>query len=180
MNWDVIECSSGQQPLMGAVRGCMPPPPIIPIPPPYPLKRLSIPGGKNPPMAERFFFDFVESLRFRVWIFSFFNAVGLATQNTVCVKKSEYEVWGVAYIVQLVVETASIADRLAIRIPPPQGSGVSSAICTTRSFTLCGRLKNKEINIINEGRKKSYQPPFWFDKGSVGSVHFVVKTTGVT
>ena len=39
----------------------------------------SIPGGKNPPIALRFFLDLVESFRLRVWMFSFFKAVGRDT-----------------------------------------------------------------------------------------------------
>lgn len=66
------------------------------------------------------------------------------------------------HIMKFVVQSTSVAHRLPVRVSPPQSCGVSATIGTAGSLTLGGG-----------------QPPFWFDKRSVGSIHFIIKTTSI-
>ena len=93
-----------------------------------------MPGGKNPPIPDRFFFDFVESFRFRVWMFSFFRAVGRDTCSQFVSQLQPREVW--SYIMQFVVEAAGVADRLAIGVPAPEGGGGGGAVGAARPLPL--------------------------------------------
>ena len=45
------------------------------------------------------------------------------------------------HVVQFIVEAASVAHRLSVLIPPPQGGGCSLAVGAARTLPPGGRLK---------------------------------------
>jgi len=64
---------------------------------------------------------------------------------------------------QLMIKPASVTDRLSVGVSPPESGRVGPTVGAARSLSLGGG-----------------QATFGFDKGTVCSVHFIVKTTGIT
>ena len=94
-------------------------------------------------MPERFFFDFVDSFRFLVWMFSFFKAVGLDTCESLFERNvlTKTEQKSFSYIVEFVVEPACIADRFPVCVSSPKSRCCCRTIRARCALSLGWRLK---------------------------------------
>ena len=84
---------------------------------------------------------------------------------------------------QLMIKPASVTDRLSVGVSPPECGGVRPAVGAARPLALGGGLKRQQRSTSRYGQQfysQTYQATFGFDKGTVCSVHFIVKTTGIT
>jgi hypothetical protein len=54
------------------------------------------------------------------------------------------------YVVQLVVETAGVADGVTVRVPSPQGGGGGVAVGATCPSSSGGGLKNTLNKFLNQ------------------------------
>jgi len=65
-------------------------------------------------------------------------------------------VWLLSYIVELVVESAGVTNRLPVRVPSPEGRLGRLAVCTRSTLTSCctllswwkGKEKEKIFNFV--------------------------------
>ena len=85
---------------------------------------------------------------------------------------------------QLMIKPASVTDRLSVGVSPPESGRVGPTVGAARSLSLGGGLNREQRGEHQYGLQllsfSTYQATFGFDKGTVCSVHFIVKTTGIT
>ena len=86
------------------------------------------------------------------------------------------------HVVQFVVESARVADRFSVVVPPPKGRGGGLAVGAYGALTAGCRLKsNISINKIFFFiiQALSHRSPLWLHKGPVCSIHLVIESTGI-
>ena len=83
---------------------------------------------------------------------------------------------------KFIIKTTGIADRLSVLVSSPQSRGGRFAVGTAGPFPPGRRLKVR-VRVREEEKNQTrftHQSSFRFDKRSILSVHFIVKTTGIT
>ena len=84
---------------------------------------------------------------------------------------------------QLVVESACVADGLAVVIPTPEGGRGRPAVGADGALTTVGSLNGKKIWSIKSNYVLrfdfTYNFPLWLDERPVGPVHLVIETAGI-